>query len=195
VNAMSDHRSLTPSSRSCSSGPTPANAGLSVTRADFDAIVRELDQLRSSHRDELARRLRDARTSGSPADDDDVLAVLEEVSVHRPRIARLEELVRTVAVVDAEFDGRGALGCAVRAVDNSGQVTEFVLVGRRSHDAARHEVSPASPVGKALLGARPGDAVRVQLPDGRHRRLRVVEVMPAAVCGRVPAPVRNAEAA
>ena len=192
---MSDQRPLTHSPSASSSGPTPANAVLSVTRADFDAIVRELDQRRSSHRDGLARRLREARASGSPADDDDVLAVLEEVSVDRARIARLEELVRTAEVVDAAFDGCAALGCAVRVIDDSGGVTEFVLVGRRGHDAARHEVSPASPVGSALFGARPGDAVQVQLPDGRHRRLRVVEVLPAGVAAQIPAPERDAEAA
>jgi transcription elongation factor GreA len=161
-----------------------ANAALSVTRADFDAIVRELDQLRRSHRDELARRLRDARASGSTADDD-VLAVLEDVSVDRAPIAHLEETIRTAAVVDAAFDGCAALGCVVRAADDVSQVTEFVLVGRRGRDAARHEVSPASPVGKALLGARPGDAVRVELPDGRHRTLRILEVIPADVAEQV----------
>ena len=192
---MSDQRPLYPNPSSRSSGPSPANADLSVTRADLDATLRELDELRSSHREELARRLRDARGSGSPADDDDVLAVLEEVSVDRARIARLEEFVRTAAVVDAVFDGCAALGCAVRAVDDSSQITEFVLVGRRGHDAARHEVSPASPVGRALLGARPGDAVRVELPDGRHRMLRVLEVTPAGVAAQIPAPERDAEAA
>jgi transcription elongation factor GreA len=122
------------------------------------------------------------------------LAVIEEVSVDRARIARLEELVRTAEVVDAAFDGRAALGCAVRVMDDSSGVTEFVLVGRRGHDAARHEVSPASPVGSALFGARPGDAVQVQLPDGRHRTLRVVEVLPAGVAAQIPAPERDAEA-
>jgi transcription elongation factor GreA len=182
---MSDQRPLNPRSRYPSSDPPSANAALSVTRADFDAIVRELDQLRRSHRDELARRLRDARTSGSPADDDDVLAVLEDVSVDRARIAHLEETIRTAAVVDAAFDGCAALGCVVRAADDVSQVTEFVLVGRRGRDAARHEVSPASPVGRALLGARPGDAVRVELPDGRHRTLRILEVIPADLAGQV----------
>jgi transcription elongation factor GreA len=98
------------------------------------------------------------------------------------------------AVVDSAFDGCAALGCTVRAVDDSGRVTDFLLVVRRSRGAARHEVSPASPVGKALLGARPGDDVRVQLPDGRHRALRVLKVTPAHVTTQVPAPESDAEA-
>jgi transcription elongation factor GreA len=192
---MFDQRPLHPIPSSRSNGPRPAHPDLSVTRADFDAIVRELDELRRSHREELACRLRDARASGSPADDDDVLAVLQEVCVDRARIASLEELVRTAALVDAVFDGCAALGCAVRAVDDSSQITEFVLVGRRGHDATRLEVSPGSPVGRALLGARPGDAVRVELPDGRHRMLRVLEVTPAGVAAQAPALESDAEAA
>jgi hypothetical protein len=34
----------------------------------------------------------------------------------------------------------------------------------------------ASPVGQAVRGARPGDVVRVALPNGRDRTLRVIEV-------------------
>ena len=191
---MSHAQPVLPTASAHSSGAVPANADPSLTRADFDAIVRELDQLRSSHREELARRLRDARASGSPADDDDVLAVLEEVSLERARIARLEELMRTAAVVDAAFDGCAALGCTVRVADEADQVVEFVLVGMRSHDAPRNEVTRASPVGNALFGARPGDPVRVQLPGGRSRVLRVLEVMPTGAATQGPARAREAEA-
>jgi transcription elongation GreA/GreB family factor len=44
----------------------------------------------------------------------------------------------------------------------------------------RQEVTPSSPVGEALIGARPGDQVRVELPSGRVRVLRVLEVRYAA---------------
>jgi transcription elongation factor GreA len=167
----------------------------SVTRADFDALVGELDSLRSRHRDELARQLRDARACGSPADDDDVMAVLGEVSVDLDRISRLEELVRTAVVVDTAFDGSAALGCAVRAVNESGRVIEFLLVGRRSSEAARHEVSPASPIGKALLGARPGTVVQVELPGGGSRLLEILEVLPPRVASEGSPPEGGRKAA
>jgi transcription elongation GreA/GreB family factor len=132
--------------------------------------------------------------SGSPANDHDVLAVLEEVSVNRARSARLEQTLRTAEVVDGASDGCVALGCAVRAADDAGRVTEFVLVGRRGHDAARHHL--AGFTGRqGTTGARPGDAVRVALPDGRRRTLRILDVMPVDAAAQVPAPESDAEAA
>jgi transcription elongation GreA/GreB family factor len=72
--------------------------------------VTELRQLRSAHQGELADRLRDARASGGPGDNEDVLAVQAEGSVNAARIARLEELLRSAPIVDREFDGRVSVG-------------------------------------------------------------------------------------
>jgi transcription elongation factor GreA len=120
---MPAQRPVISSRKVAPSGPPPVDPECSLTRAEHHALVRELDELRSTHRAELARQLRDARAFGSPADNDDVFAVLEEVSVDRARIARLEELVSTAAIVDAAIDGRVGLGCTVRVADEAGKPT------------------------------------------------------------------------
>jgi transcription elongation factor GreA len=148
------------------------------TPAEYDGLVAELQQLRARRRAELARRLREARDHGSPGEDGDVLSVLEEVSLDESRIARLEELVRDAPVAELVDDGIASVGCTVRVADIAGEVGEYRLVGRRRDDAGRYDVSPGSPMGTALLGTAAGDAVRVTLPSGRVRELRVVEVFP-----------------
>jgi transcription elongation factor GreA len=155
--------------------PAPA---LSLTRAEFDALVVELRELRARSQSELGGRLREARNHGSFGDDDDVLSVLEEVSIHEARIARLEELVRSARVVELPDDGSASVGCTVRVADASDRSVEYRLVGRRTEDADRYEVSPGSPVGRALIGAAAGDVVRVELPGGGVRELRVLRVVP-----------------
>jgi transcription elongation factor GreA len=191
--AMADHRLLTPTFRP--DDRVPANAGPGLTRAEFDALVTELHELRSTYQRELADRLRDARVSGSPGDNEDVLAVHEEVSVNGARIVRLEELLRSVPIVDREFDGCVSLGCTVRVADEGGRTAEYVLTGRRSEGAARHQVSSGSPVGRALIGARPGQLVRVELPDGRDRSLRILDVTPSGIAAPMGALEGDAEAA
>ena len=189
---MADDRPLMPTS-----GPDDrvlANASPGLTRAEFDALVAELHELRRTHQRELADRLRDARASGSPGDNEDVLAVHEEVSVNAARIARLEELLRSAPIVDREFDGCVSLGCTVRVAVDGGRTAEYVLIGRRSERSARHEVSSGSPVGRALLGARPGQVVRVALPDRRDRELRILEVTPS-IGAQIAALEGDAEAA
>jgi transcription elongation GreA/GreB family factor len=107
-----------------------------------------------------------------------VLTVFEQAVVDEARIAQLEEIVRTAAVVDDNlaFDGRAGLGCAVRVIDDRGGTKEYTLIGRRLQGSPPNHISLASPVGKALAGRSAGDSVRVALPNGRDRELRVIEV-------------------
>ena len=157
---------------------SPVERRVLLTQDDFDALIRELDALRSEHRSELARRLREARAFGGSSENDDLLAVAEDAVVDQARIAQLEDLVRLAAVVDGAGANDGAgLGSAVRVCDDAGRESEYILIGRRGQQSGRDEVTMASPVGKALWGSRPGDIVTVALPNGRSRTLHVLDVV------------------
>ena len=159
----------------------PAATEFLLTQSDFEALVHELEALRTRHRDELARRLREARAFGGSTENDDLLAVAEDAAFDRARIAQLEELVRLASVVDGPVADDGAgLGSTVRVSDDAGRESEYVLIGRRDEDSGRYEVTMASPVGKALWGSRPGDVVTVVLPAGRSRTLQVLDVVHAS---------------
>jgi transcription elongation factor GreA len=192
---MADDRPFLPSPMLLPDDAMPASASSGLMRAEFDALVKELHELRSRYQHELADRLRVARASGSPGDNEDVLAVHEEVSVTAARIGRLEELLSSAPIVDREFDGCVSLGCTVRVAVDAGETAQYTLVGRRSEASGRHEVTPGSPVGKALLGARPGHRVRVELPGGRERALRILDVIPSSLGAQMAAHEGDAEAA
>lgn len=177
--AAADTSGMTPHAPAPTS-PRPAR----LTQAEHDALAAELHERRSRRREELAQRLRDARDHGSPGDNDDVLSVLEEVSVEEARIAELEDLLRAAPAAAPTVDGAATVGCAVSVADDRGRSVRYRLVGRRGDDAGRHDVTPGSPVGRALIGAVPGDRVRVELPDGRVRELRVQQVAPDGIPGR-----------
>ena len=152
-----------------------------LSPADLAEAIRDLDSLRSAHRADLAERLRDARTYGSPGDDEDHLTVLEEAAFAEMRIAQLERLVASATVVEAAVadDGVAGLGSVLLVRDESGREAEYEIVGRRAPGAERMQVTPASPVGEALLGASSGECVRVVLPSGRTRTLSVLAVSAA----------------
>jgi transcription elongation factor GreA len=172
VPGMDAHRIAMPTSREIP--PT----GAVMSRAEYAALVRELESLRATHRSELAQRLHDVRAHGTTSDDDDRLAVLEEAAIDRARIAQLEDLVRCASVLDddAVFDGAAGLGSTVEVADEAGRTRKYRLVGRRTSESPAQEVSLGSPVGKALVGARTGDVVHVGLPNGRERSLTVLGV-------------------
>jgi transcription elongation factor GreA len=158
--------------------PRPG-AGILLTQAGLRARERELAQLRAAKRDDIGRRLREARGYGEPAGNDEYLATREDEAIIDARIAALEAMLAQASAVQH----RGQPGVvdigSVVSVDetNSGAGAHYRLVG--SHEArAPGDVSISSPVGRALLGRRAGDTVTVSLPDGRARSLRIAAVAP-----------------
>ena len=161
--------------------PLPRAAGAVLSAADYAELMRELEDLRSRHRGEVSRRLRDARDFGSPGDDDDRQAIREDAAFAEARIAQLEHLARFATVLAVEdLDGVAGLGSVVKVANEIGGTMEYRLVGRRTTDSKPRDVSLASPVGKALTGVRAGDVARVALPSGEIRVLSVLDVVPSS---------------
>ena len=178
---MADARHIAVAAEHSPDAPTTPEMGVALTQADFDALVRELESLRHRQHSELAGRLREARAFGGSSENDDLLAVLEDATVDNARLAQLEELVQFASIVEgAAGNGGAGLGSSVRVEDEEGDISEYLLIGRRKAHSARHEITMASPVGQALRGARPGDVVYVVLPNRRDRTLRVLDVQHSA---------------
>jgi transcription elongation factor GreA len=158
--------------------PLPG-VGILLSRAGLRAREQELDELRAAKRDEIGRRLREARGYGEPAGNGEHLATREDASIIDARIAALQAMLAHASVVQHRGP-RGVVGIgSVVNVDetSNGAGARYRLVG--SHEVqAPGDVSITSPVGQALLGRRAGETVTVSLADGRTRRLRIASVAP-----------------
>lgn len=158
--------------------PRPG-VGILLTRAGLRAREQELEQLRADKRDDIGRRLREARGFGEPAGNDEYLATREDEAIIDARIAALEAMLARASVVQHRgHPGVVGIGSLVSVDEtDSGAGARYRLVG--SHEAqARGDVSISSPVGQALVGRRAGETVTVSLPDGRTRGLRIASVAP-----------------
>jgi transcription elongation factor GreA len=113
-------------------------------------------------------------------DNDDRLAALDDAVVDEAKIAQLERLIADATVIDGSRseDGTVGLGSIVAVEDAAGRRAEYEIVGRRDERASRMQVTPGSPAGQALLGARTGDTAHVLLPNGRVRSLTVLAISP-----------------
>jgi transcription elongation GreA/GreB family factor len=118
-----------------------------------------------------------------PENDKDTRA-LEQSYLARGEAARLDELrgalvdVQAMPLRDIEDDGPARLGALV-ATDEDGREALFWIAphggGARLAGGAVHVVTPKSPLGRALLGARAGDERQLDLA-GKPRLLSVVAV-------------------
>lgn len=151
-----------------------------MTRAALAALQRELDDLRTA-RSDVARELREARGYGNGSENDEHQSVREQQIVLEARIRALEDVAANAVVIEAG-DGAdiAAIGSDVVIEDvGSGRRREYRLASAYSA-AGSGVVSAASPMGRALLGARPGDILQVELPSGRSMSVRLVRVDAAA---------------
>jgi transcription elongation factor GreA len=141
-----------------------------------------LERLRHQLEIEFADRMRDDRGFGEIAGNDEYLQTLEEASVVRARIARLEQLLEAATSVPESPGSRdvATVGTVVEVEDvASGSLREHRMIG--DYDELRADaVSASSPVGQALMGRARGDQVQVELPSGELRTLRIVAVRPAS---------------
>jgi transcription elongation factor GreA len=108
----------------------------------------------------------------------DLLEELERAGVERPRIDQVANLIELASNLDDALtvNGGAGVGSVVRVADRLGRTTDYELIARSDPATERQKVTLGSPTGRALLGSRPGDVVRIPLKNGRRRRVRVLDV-------------------
>jgi transcription elongation factor GreA len=143
-----------------------------ITRAGLERLRKELEQLTTAGRDEIAERIRSAsRAESNAVESADFQDAREDQALLERRIAILKERIASARVV--EPNGRNGvvdLGERVRLRDlETDEQIEYEVVGSLEADPFARRISAASPLGRALLGRRRGDVAVVDAPRGRVR--------------------------
>jgi transcription elongation factor GreA len=140
-----------------------------LTPEGAEKVKAELEHLKTVKRQELAVRLRDAKLMGDLSENADWIMAKEDQAFLEGRIQELEAVLRN-ATITAASDGlardRVAVGCAVTVREPGEEPEVFTLVGAKEADPRSRKVSNESPIGRALLGKRVGDKVKVETPGG-----------------------------
>ena len=143
--------------------PVPSHANYVTPRGlgRLEARAKELQELH----EELAAR---------SADDSGARQKQREVERDQRYVnAQLERAV----VVDPAGQPRDEVhfGATVKIVDGQGRTRRFGIVGDDEADVARGKISWASPLARAMIGARVGDTVKWRSPAG-ETEVEIVEI-------------------
>src|SRR5829696_7072615 len=147
-----------------------------LTREGFKRLDEELEHLRTVKRPEVSERIRRSKDMTDVVDNAEYDEAKSEQGFVEGRIAELE---RTLA--SAQIIGGGpkpefvALGSHVNVMDDAGATEKYQIVGSMEADPRRGLISNESPVGRALLGKKPGESATVVAPGGSFD-LTVVEI-------------------
>lgn len=129
----------------------------------------ELEQLKAN-RQEIARRIEEAKALGDLSENQEYIAAREAQAFNEGKILELEQFLREAVVIEKNGGGKNSeivqVGDSIE-VKNNGQKRMFTIVGSEEANPASGRISNESPLGRAFLGRRVGEAVEVETPGGK----------------------------
>ncbi|MFW5748713.1 MAG: transcription elongation factor GreA [Chloroflexota bacterium] len=131
-------------------------------------LERELDQLRNERMPELAQKLKEAVAQGDLKENADYHDTREQKSFVEGRIQYLESILRSAVLIEAAGASDVVqIGSHVTIREDGMDDDEtYMIVGAAEANPREGRISHESPIGKALIGHKKGDKVRVQTPNG-----------------------------
>ena len=139
-----------------------------MSQSRADELQEELNYLKTTRSDEVAEQIKVARGFGDLSENSEYDEAKNEQGKLYSRIAELEEILQHVVIVDESSNTDVvAIGCKVTVKDASGKtMPAYTIVGSQEADPMHGIISEESPFGKALIGAKEGDNVAVEAPQG-----------------------------
>lgn len=139
-------------------------------------LQEELERLTTVGRVHFEERLAEARAHGDISENADYEAAKEEQGLMEARIRRIRHLLKTAEVRASESTEVVEIGSLV-TVREDGEETEYLVATPENRVPGCQLASPSGPLGRALLGARPGQRIDYRAPGGTFT-VEVVSVRP-----------------
>ncbi|MBE6551224.1 MAG: transcription elongation factor GreA [Ruminococcaceae bacterium] len=139
-----------------------------VTEEGLQQLKDELEFLKITRRTEVAAAIKQATAFGDLSENSEYDEAKNEQAEVEKRILELEQMLKNVKIINSnETSSVISVGTKVRIFNNFlEEEAEYQIVGSTETDPFNNLISDESPIGKALLGHKPGDKVNVVTPAG-----------------------------
>jgi transcription elongation factor GreA len=143
-----------------------------LTPQGLARVQKELDDLRNIRRPQVIKQLQEALEQASaqatPLENPDYDAAKNEQAFIEGRILQLEQIIKTAVIIE-EPETRETIGLGNKVTITEGRdgpPEHYCIVGSVEADPGHGFISNESPIGRALMGHRAGDRIKVAAPDG-----------------------------
>ena len=155
-----------------------------LTQDAYDKLRAELENLKGPVRQEVIERISAARDEGDLKENGGYHAARDEQGKVEGRIRQLEDMLQRAQVGETpEDDGTVSPGMKVTykfVGDDDDEAETFLLGAREIEDSVDglKVYSPQSPLGTAIIGARVGETVAYEAPNGKTLEVVIVDATP-----------------
>lgn len=150
-----------------------------LTKEGFQKLQEELDHLRTTKRMEVASRLHEAMEGGELIENAEYEAAKNEQAFVEGRIQELELLLATAQIIEDNGKPKKTdaiqVGTKVTIKEGNFEAETFTIVGAAEANPREGKISNESPIGKAILGHKIGDTVKVETPGGTYN-VKIIKI-------------------
>jgi transcription elongation factor GreA len=150
-----------------------------VTRQGFEALKKELENLKKNERPQNIKAIEEARAHGDLSENAEYAAAKDRQGFIEGRINELGFKLANIDIIETDKlpKDRAVFGCKV-VLENieTGEDVSYQLVGPDESDIENGRISVSSPLGKAIIGRKPGDELTLQVPAGK-RSYELIEIL------------------
>ncbi|MDB5224551.1 MAG: grea/greb family elongation factor, transcription elongation factor GreA [Candidatus Adlerbacteria bacterium] len=141
-----------------------------ISQEKFEELTKELDELRTTRRREVAEQLEYARSLGDLSENAEYQEAREMQSAVEERIQKLESILKNAKIVRGSKTDTVGMGSTVQVQKvDSPDKHNYIIVGAEEADMFAGKISYHSPLGAALQGKKKGDEFSFHTPKGTQR--------------------------
>ena len=150
-----------------------------ITQEGYNALLEKLKVLKRLQAENLIA-IQDARGQGDLSENADWSSAREQQAKLAAEIAELEANIRNAKIIDSdkisETSNLGKFVTVQFLEETEDEIASYQIVGTVEADPMNGKISAESPLGRAILTAKPGDIVTVRTEDGDRFDVKLVKV-------------------
>ena len=159
-----------------------------LTRSDIQKMQEEIDYRVQVLRPKLIEDVQTARAFGDLSENFEYKCAKQDKNRNDARIRYLQRMIRTAHVIEdrSSADTAGLYDTVEIFMENLGRSRKIQLVTTLRQDALKGLISKESPVGRAVMGAKVGDRVHVDMVGGKGYYVRIDGIEKGKDDGSIP---------
>ncbi|MDO8483057.1 MAG: transcription elongation factor GreA [bacterium] len=138
-----------------------------LTKEKFDELSKELQELKTTKRKQVAESLEYAKSLGDLSENAEYHEARELQANTEDRIAKLETMLKSAVIISHHHSEAVAIGSVVKLEKITDDTkVKYKIVGSEEANLADGKLSIHSPLGSAMVGKKKGDQFKVTTPGG-----------------------------
>ena len=159
-----------------------------LTRQDIEKMQQEIDYRVQELRPKLIEDVQTARAFGDLSENFEYKCAKQDKNRNDARIRYLQRMIKTAKVIEDKSaeDTAGLYDKVTITMENTGKSREIQLVTTLRQDALKGLISKESPVGKAVMGHKAGERVKVDMENGKSYFITIDKIEKGTDDGTIP---------